>query len=154
VTNVAGRFARVDWMRRVVIIGTLALSAATCGWFDSPVPDEARVVVEGESGKTVRVITSTKFFAAVNDAGQTRVVITSSDTTVATLPFTTTVRVEEDERFFVETARLDTDLQTVRMQVYFDGRKEFDEGGALTAGKPYRFVYTFNQAITREILVI
>ena len=141
-------------MRRAVLFIVGALAVAGCGWFDSPVPDEARVLIEGEAGKTVRLITSTKFFAAVQQNGETRVIITVSDTVLATLPYNKVVRIEQDERFFVETARLDADLTTVRMQVYFDGRKEFDESGALTDGKPYRFVYTFNQPITREIVVI
>jgi hypothetical protein len=141
-------------MRRVLFLGLIALAAGGCEWFDSPAPDEARVLIEGEAGKTVRLITSTKFLAAVTENGQTRVVITVSDTVMATLPFNKVFRIEGDERFFAETTRADADVQTVRMQVYFDGRKEFDEGGALTAGKPYRFVYTFNQAITRDIVVI
>jgi hypothetical protein len=40
------------------------------------------------------------------------------------------------------------------MQVYIDDRKQFDQGGILIDGQPYRFVYAFNQMVTREIVIL
>jgi hypothetical protein len=129
-------------------------SVLGCGLFDVPSPDEARVLIEGEAGKQVMVITSTKFVASVNEDGQTRVVIFSSDTVLTTLPYERRYAIGGDQRFFAEASRLDADLQTVHLQVYLDEAKRFDEGGPLRDGQPYRFVSTFNQAVTREIVVL
>jgi hypothetical protein len=140
--------------RTAVLLVSLSLASAACSWFDSPAPDEARLVIEGDPGTTVRVIVSTRFLAAVNDRGQTRVEIFQSDTIVATLPYDRVYTIEDDQRFFAETARLEADLANLRMQVFIDGRRQFDEVGALIANAPYRFVYTFNQPLTRDIEVL
>ena len=137
-----------------IMLAVAALVAGACSWFDDQVPNEARVVIEGEAGKTVRLIVSTKFLAGVNELGQTRVEIFQSDTIVTTLPYERVYTIEDDQRFFAETARLDADLQNVRMQVFVDDRRQFDEVGALLPGQPYRFVYMFNQALTRDIVVL
>ena len=128
--------------------------AAGCDWFENPAPEEARLVIEGEAGSIVRVIVSTRFLAAVNDRGQTRVEIFESDTIVTTLPYERVYSIEDDQRFFAETSRLDADLANLRMQVFVDDRRQFDEVGALLASRPYRFVYTYNQPLTRDILVL
>lgn len=141
-------------MKRILILVAAALLAGACGWFDAPVPERARVMVDGQAGQQVRVIISTKFVSAVNEVGQTRVEIFESDTVVATLPFEATYRIRDDQRFFAEAARLDVDLANVRVRVYLDERKEFDQGGPMLLSQPYRFVYSFNQQITREIVVL
>lgn len=140
--------------RTAIVLLVVCLFAVACSLFDDPVPNEARVLIEGETGKTVRLIVSTKFVAAVTPQGQTRVEVFQSDTIVTTLPYERVYTIEDDQRFFVETARLDADLANLRMQVYVDDRRQFDEVGALVASRPYRFVYAFNQVITREIVVL
>jgi hypothetical protein len=110
------------------------LAAAGCGLIEDPSPNEARLVIQGETGKEVRIIVSSKFVAAVNDARQTRVVIIESDTLVTTLPFEGRWAIEEE--------------------VFVDNRKQFDEGGPLLPEAPFRFVYTFNQTVTREIILL
>ncbi|MGH7466608.1 MAG: hypothetical protein ACRENP_01345 [Longimicrobiales bacterium] len=141
-------------MRLVAWVVLAAGLLAGCDWFEDRTPEEVRVVIKGDAGKQVRLITSTRFVAAVNEIGQTRVVIFESDTTVITLPHDRVYSLRGDPRFFAEAARQDADFQSLRMEVYVDRRKEFDEGGPLTAGQPYRFLFTFNQQITREIVVI
>jgi hypothetical protein len=141
-------------MKRTVFVLVVALLASGCEWFEDPRPNEARLVIQGDAGKQVRLITSTKFVAAVNEAGQTRVVLFQADTVFTTLPIDRSITIGGDERFFAETARLDSDLQAVRMQVFLDRNKRFDEDGPLIAGSPYRFVYTFNQQVTQDIVVI
>jgi hypothetical protein len=136
----------------IVLLASLAASA--CNWFEDPAPNKARLVVQGEAGKMVRLIVSTRFAAAVNEQRQTRVEIFDSDTIVTTLPFERVYTIEDDQRFFVETSRLDTDLQNVHMQVFIDDRRQFNEVGALLAEAPYRFVYAFNQVITRDIILL
>jgi hypothetical protein len=142
-------------MRRIALAMAGALLAATgCGLVEDPSPNEARLIVHGDAGKEVRIIVSSKFVAAVNEDGQTRVVIIESDTLVTTLPFEARYPIEDDQQFFAEAARLDADLGDVQMQVFVDERLQFDQGGVLTAGFPYRFVYTFNQQVTRDIVVL
>lgn len=140
--------------RTVSVLAAVALLAGGCGWFEDPSPNQARLVVNGEAGKQVRLIVSTRFVAAVDEQGLTRVVIFESDTVLTTLPVDRVVSIEEDQRFFAEAGRLDADLQTLRMEVYVDQRKQFDEDGPLVADKPFRFVYSFNQRVTRIIEVI
>lgn len=131
-----------------------ALLTGACGIIEDPTPNEARMVVLGEPGKEVRIIVSTQFVAQVNEIGQTRIVIFEADTVVTTLPFERTWVIEEDQRFFGEAARLETDLDDVQVQVFVDDRKEFDEGGILIDGHPYRFLFTFNQQVTQDIVVL
>jgi hypothetical protein len=140
--------------RTAILVLAALLPAGGCSLVEDPSPNEARLVVQGEAGKEVRIIVSSKFVAAVNEAGQTRVVIIESDTVVTTLPFEASYQIEEDQQFFAEAARLEDDVQNVKMQVFVDQRIQFDEGGALMDGFPYRFVYTFNQQITRDIVVL
>ena len=142
-------------MKRLAVLAAVAsLVVNSCGWFDDPSPEQARVFINGDPGKQIRLIISTRFVAAVNEQGITRVVIIEADTALITLPHDRVYSIQEDQRFFVEAARMDADFQSVRMEVYIDSRKQFEEGGPLLTDQPYRFVYTFNQAITREIVVI
>jgi hypothetical protein len=141
-------------MKRTAIVLVTALLAGGCGWFEDPRPNDARLVVEGEAGKEVRLITSSKFVASVNEAGQTRVVLFEADTVYTTLPIDKTYEIAADERFFAETSRLDSDLQSVRMKVFLDRDLRFDEDGPLVTNQPFRFVYTFNQQLTRDIQVL
>jgi hypothetical protein len=140
--------------RTAIVLASVSLLAAACDWFENPAPEQARLIIEGDPGSTVRLVVSTRFVAAVNERGQTRVEMFEADTVVATLPYERVYPIEDDQRIFVETSRLDSDLANLRMQVYVDGRRQFDEVGALLPGAPYRFVYAFNQVITRDILVI
>jgi hypothetical protein len=140
--------------RLAFLLVAVSLLTSGCAWFDDPSPEEARVFITGDPGKQVRLIISTRFVASVNEQGITRVVIIEADTTLITLPHDHVYSIGEDQRFFVEAARQDADFQSLRMEVYIDSRRQFEEGGPLLTDQPYRFVYTFNQAITREIVVI
>jgi hypothetical protein len=141
-------------MRLAIVLIVSGLLVSGCDLFENPAPDEARLIIQGDTGKLVRVIVSTSFVAAITPEGQTRVAVFAADTFLTRLPFDTVYDIERDQRFFAETARLDTDLQTVSMQVFVGRRKQFEEGGVLLEGRPYRFAYTFNQPITKEIVVI
>jgi hypothetical protein len=136
-----------------LVLAALAVVSG-CSLGDDLSPNRARLMIEGDAGKAVRLIISTEFVAAVNESGQTRVVIIKSDTVQVTLPYQKEYNIEEQQRFFVETARSAEDVRSLHMQVFVDTRKQFDESGVLIAGQPYRFVYTFNQLITRDILVV
>ena len=140
-------------MRRITCV-LAAVLLAGCGLVEDLTPDQATLLIEGETGKEVRIIVSTEFIASVTEEGITRVVIITADTLVTTLPYRRSYRIEQEQRFFAEASRLDDDLQNVHMEVAIDNRVQFAEGGVLIAGQPYRFVYTFNQPITREVVVL
>ena len=131
----------------------LAVGLVLSGCIEDPTPKRARIVINGESGKTVRVIMASEFVAAVNEQGQTRVVIFSADTTMATLPFERTVSIERSQQFFAETSRAASDVANLRMQVFIDNNVRFDEGGLLR-DRPFRYVYTFNRPLTQDITVV
>ncbi|HEX6308541.1 MAG TPA: hypothetical protein VFZ69_10165 [Longimicrobiales bacterium] len=137
-----------------IMVALAAVLSGGCGLLDDPTPDEARLVIQGDADKPVRVIISTEFVSQVNEQGQTRVVIFAADTLITTLPYDQVYAITEEQRFFVEAARLDADLDALTMQVFIDRRKLFDEGGRLLESAPYRFVYTFNQPVTRDIVVL
>jgi hypothetical protein len=128
---------------------SLGIAAAAtiggCGLLDPPVPDEARVVIEGPAGARARLLTSTRFVAGLAEDGGTRVVIVRSDTVEVDLPFESRHAIRADQRFFVQAEPLDEGVSGFRMRVFLDDRAEFDETGLLRTDAPFRFVYTFNQ---------
>jgi hypothetical protein len=141
-------------MKRIAWVLLAAACLAGCEWFEDPSPNEARLVIGGDTGKQVRLIISTVFVATVNEQGQTRVVMIESDTVFTSLPYEQRYNIEEDQRFFVEAARVETDPHQIRVQVFIDNRRECDVAGLLVQGDPFRFVYAFNQGVTQEILVL
>jgi hypothetical protein len=142
-------------MRRNVLLLVAVWLVVGCDLLlDNPEPETARLVISGDAGKPVRLITSTEFVAAVNDVGVTRVEIFVADTVITTLPYERVYDIERDHRFLVEASWIDTDLEQVNVQVYLDEKKQFDQGGLLMEGQPYRFVYTFNQAVTQDIVLL
>jgi len=138
-------------MKRTVIL--ILAAALLTGCIEDPTPERARVVINGEPGKSVRIIVATDFVAAVNQEGQTRVVILRADTVTATLPYDKTFNIEASQQIFAEVARADADVANLRMQVYIDSDVRFDEGGLLR-DQPFRFVYAFNRPTTRDIAVV
>jgi hypothetical protein len=56
--------------RAAIVLLTVSLATAGCGWFDDPAPNEARLVVQGESGITVRLVVSTKFARSTRSRGK------------------------------------------------------------------------------------
>lgn len=141
-------------MKRALVLAAAALLSGCDLLLDNPEPEEARLVIEGEAGKQVRIITSTEFVAAIAQNNETRVQLFVADTIIATLPYQRVYPIDEEHRYFVEAARVDSDVDGLRMQVFIDDRKQFDENGMLLDGQPYRFVYAFNQAVTREIVIL
>lgn len=122
--------------------------------FEDLRPVEARVAVDGPAGAAVRMVTSTKFVAGVDERGITRVSVLSSDTTFPTLPVNVTHHIGEDRRFLVEISRLDADLSSIRVRAFVNSEQKFDERGPLAAAGPYRFVYVFNQLLTPTIELV
>ena len=140
-------------LNRLFLVAAV-LSGYGCGLLEPPVPETARVVIEGEAGSRVRLITATNFLAAVvPETSVTHIVVIQSDTTLATLPFQQEYAIRRDQQFFVQASRLDADLPDLHMSVFIDSDREFDETGPLRDGIFYRFVYMFNRRLTPDLEV-
>ena len=138
--------------RRTTFALLLALAmGGGCSWFEDPSPEEARILISGDPDTPIELIVSSRFTAGVSDAGVTRVVIVESDTILTTLPFDRKFDIRGDYKFFVQAARRDADVGSLRMQVFIDSQREFDEDGPLVANGPFRFVFQFNQFLTDAI---
>ena len=140
-------------MRSILWICILAIVAG-CGWFDDPRPDEALVTIQGTPGAEVRLIVSKEFIAGVGQNGVTRVEIFKSDTLIATVPFQLTTSIRDYRQFFSQVSRLESDVDSVTVQVFLDERRQFDESGPLLENAPYRFVYVFNNRLTDNLDVV
>jgi hypothetical protein len=137
------------------MLATTLLTAATaCDWFEDLRPVEARVSIDGTPGSRVQVITSSRFVAGVNEVGVTQVSVIASDTAWPALPFEAKFQITADQRFLVQLSRFQEDVASVRMRVFVNDDRKFNEGGALLAETPYLFVYTFNQRLTSSIDVV
>lgn len=136
---------------RAAAAAALIFVLASCDWFDDPSPDQARLLIDGPTGTAVKLLTSTKFVAARRNDGVTAVEIVEADTTSVTLPFEASYNIRDDQRFLAWTSYLGTSIETMRMRVFLDGAKEFDEAGRLDEGIDYRFLYAFNQPVTDVI---
>lgn len=137
-------------MRRIdstLLLLLLAAAGAGCSWFEDPSPDRARLVLDGDGGTPVRVVTSVEFLASVQGDGRSVVQLLTADTAYRVLPFDTTYVIRDHQRFFVEVSRDTSDLASIRVQVLLDRVSRFDEEGPLLEDSPFRFVYTFNQRI-------
>jgi hypothetical protein len=141
-------------MKRIVLL-VMSVLVSACGLVEDLTPDEVRLAIAGDLDKPVQLVVSTRFVAGVNDRGETLVELFVSDTLVTSLPYAKVYPIREDQRFFIEMGRLENDLQTIGMQVFVDQRKVFADTTSLMAGaRPLRFVYLFNQPVTRVIEVI
>ena len=129
----------------------VVLVAGGCAPFEDPAPREARLVLDGDVGASVRVVAATRFVARIRPNGRTQVDLATSDTLFRTLPFDTVYALGAEQRIFAEGRALQKDLLTFRMQVFLDGEVEFDVSGPLLRGSPLRFVYSFNQLLTPDI---
>lgn len=137
---------------RAVLLA-LAMGSGACGWFDDPSPDEARLVVESDAATPVRVVVSLRFVAGETEVGDTQVEVFQADTFDVTPPFDRTFGIREEQRFFAEVSRLEEDGR-VRVRVYLDGDERFNDTGGLAEEGPFRFVFLFNQIVSRNIEVL
>jgi hypothetical protein len=141
-------------MKRVVLL-VMSVLAGACGLVEDPTPEQVRLVIAGDIDKPVQLVVSTRFVAGVNDRGETLVELFISDTLVTSLPYSKVYEIRTDQRFFVEMARINNDLETIGMQVFVDERRIFGDTTSLVAGaRPLRFVYMFNVPVTRVIEVL
>ena len=136
-----------------LLLPALAFAPA-CQIFEDLTPENVFFRMEGEAGSSVQLVLSTEFVAGVNEIGVTQVQVFRSDTVVIVLPADTIISIARYRQFFLEAAPLSSDMMNVSVLVEIDGRKQVEESGNIFRISPWRYVYVFNQPLTRSVEVV
>lgn len=139
--------------RSTLTIAAVAAVLGACG-FEDPTPDTLRFKMTGDAGVQVEAIYARQFVAGVTETGVTEVQVFQSDTAIHTLPVDTVMNIAVERRWFVQVTPVSADTATVGVQVDIDDRNILQETGGLFASDPWRYVYLFNQTVTRSIDVV
>ncbi len=123
-----------------------------CSIFDDPSPHDISVRLTGDAA--VEIILSKRFVAGVDEAGNTQVQVFGADTLYRTLPVDTVINVEVDRRLFVQVTPQGVDKATLGARVDVDARNVVSDSGDVFASDPWRYVYLFNQQVTRIVDVV
>ena len=135
-----------------LVVG-MVLSGA-CSAFEDPTPNNITFRMSGTSGTIVEAIYSTQFIAGVDDTNTTHVQIYQADTVQQTLPIDTVIDIAVDRRFFVQIAPVSVAQTSVQVRVDVDDRNVLNDSGDVFASAPWRYVYLFNQQVSRVIDVV
>lgn len=129
------------------------LSAAACESLAEPEPSLARILLEGEEGEIVELVTSREFVLTRNRGEVLRVNLFSSDTLLTPLPYDGTRELAGEGRIFVEASARGDGVDAFRMRILLDDEPTFTEAGPLLAGAPFRFVYDNGELFTSTMQV-
>ena len=144
-------------MRKTHLIPTLLLVLATstaCEIFEDRSPENLFLKMSGDPGASVQLMMSTEFIAGVNEVGMTEVKVFRSDTVVVELPVDTVISISRYNQFLLEATPLSADTMNVSVRIDVDTRKQLDESGDIFRINPWRYVYVFNQPVTRSVEII
>lgn len=143
-------------MRKITgICLTLTLAAsltAGCGIFQDPTPNNVSVRLSGST--PVEIVYSKQFVTGLDENGVTRVQIFASDTVYQSLPLDTVVSIEAERQFFVQVKPMTEGSFSVTARVDIDDRSVVNKTADLLQSDPFRYVYQFNQKITRIVDVV
>lgn len=122
------------YLLTMVLVGTGA-----CSPFDLDPPELASLSLEGSTGDSVMVVTSTRFTPAADDPEAVN--LEAADTSVVALPYQEDYPLSgEPVRFFAWVASPDGTGVTVRMRVYIDSEEWYDQTRDV-AVRPHQFVF-------------
>jgi hypothetical protein len=148
-TAVRGRLAVL-----LTLVAATGLSACNTLLGDDPTPKTVRFEVLGGAGADVEIVVSREFVAATNETGVTQVEVFLADTVLAALPYDQELDVSLQRRFFVQVTPTDTlAIPDARVIVSINGEERFNDSGVLPVDPPFRYVYVYNQRVTRVIEV-
>ena len=148
-TSVRGRLAIL-----LTLVAAAGLSACNSLLGDDPTPRTVRFEVLGGAGADVEIIVSREFIAATTETGVTQVEVFLSDTVLTALPYEQELDVSLQRHFFVQVTPTDTlDIPDARVIVSINGEERFNDSGVLPVDPPFRYVYVYNQRVTRVIEV-
>ena len=135
----------------VALSATFALTTAACGILEEKWPKVVSFEMRDRVATRAKVIYARNFTAGVDDRGVTQVRVFSSDTVLHTLPVDTAMSIAREQRWLVQVETLAGDTLDVRVVVDVDGRELLSESGGIFPDDPWRFVYVFNQRVTRQV---
>lgn len=137
--------------RRRLALASLgfAMVVSGCKVFENPTPHDIIVRLTGNA--EVEIIMSRQFVAGVDEDGGTHLQVFSPDTLHRTLPLDTVINIEVDRRFFIQVTPWDVDQISLGARVDVDDRNVLNDSGDVFASDPWRYVYLFNQQITRIV---
>ena len=126
-------------------------SLSGCDWFDDPTPELIRVVIDGEAGTQLSLVTATDFLVTADEFGATTVRPTSADTTLVTLPLDSIFHIEGRFQFVLVGVPADS-AATVPLQYDFRINDERSFGGQaeINLTTPLKFLMQFNQPTLAE----
>ena len=145
------RRRKIGAVALLLIVGGLGLVG--CDWFEDQRPEEVTVLVTGDDGVTVEVITSMKLVAARTETGETRVQLIEADTALVTIPWSQKYNIAGDYRFFLQVSNAGAADPVVNAEVLLDGKPRYNQGGILRE-VPLRFLYLFNQRMGAVVEVL
>lgn len=126
------------------VISALLITSAGCDWVTKSAPEKARVRLEGASGVTVQLITSTVFVAREQPTGGIEVSFLDADTTSVSLPFEKTYDIRIERRFVARVMRSDPESDGLVMHGWIDGRERFNRPGRpVPEDSLLQFVYVY-----------
>jgi hypothetical protein len=135
------------FLRKPLGLGLLLVLAGACTILDSTedVAKEARVVVTGTTPVPLELVTSTKFTRTISETGEVSISLAFADTVLVDLAATLdrTYPVRPDRGFLVRLRNHSTDAAVVSMQVYFDGKLNFDRQNVMLQDASLEFSYMF-----------
>lgn len=135
-------------MAGIALTGALLVG---CDWFEDPSPESVRVIIEGETGDSLKVITSTVFVAARDELGSTTVNSLASDTAIWVLPVDRTFDIREDQRFMLLGVPGDsTGTVSIDANIRVDTRSPYTADLDVTQARPFLFLFLFNQEILSD----
>lgn len=132
---------------KLLLFILLSSQAMGCGIFENEedIADNARVVISGSTPVPLLLVTSTRFQRSVGQGGQPLVLPIQADTVELDL---TSVHdqiypVKPDKGFLARLINPSEETATVSMQVYFDGRLNYDQQNVSLTDSSMEFSYTF-----------
>ena len=132
-------------IRSILLCLAVATPTASCGLFGPPPSlDTARIRVDGPSGATVRVVTSTRFLRTQNELGQVSYHLVVADTLTLPLPSDEEFDISETQRFLVEVLTADT-AGTIELKVWLDDEERYDQSADYPEQGGLKFIFIFNE---------
>lgn len=108
-------------------------------------PESARIVVEGSAPEALRLVVSTDFVEVRDPIDlDVSVAFNSADTLFIAPPFDQRVDLDELGSIYVQLSNLEVDPADIRMQVYVDGRRQYDQEAVISEAGALIFTFVFS----------
>jgi len=130
-----------------VVLGMALLPACSLSTESEPPPTTARVVIQGSAPNSLILVVSNNYYEQIiGDNTQIAAVLVTADTvSVDDFPFEHTFALNSRGAALARLIQPDSAEATVTMQVYLDGREEYNQSATLAqvASLEYRYLHRF-----------